>query len=647
MEGEKAPLLPMQAAAAAAAAGEEEEAEDEVEAMTVEAEEGDEAVSPAAAATAVAAREGMRGSSSSRRKYVDLRMEAAAGRAEFVAAMDNWMALTESSKWKLKKAATEALRWRHLHHGVGALDCIRQAVVQVRSAILLCRCVRLAKAEMKGCSAREDALAKACRAAGAAGIFAAAVEEEVEELEPERDEEGWGVQWIEADEVVRYMPEDDLEDDLAGVSEKLLAWVAVPQAEAREVLQALMEVLLLEMEDLGARFEINDPAQTHPAILPGLAIVPALPAVPGAAAGGLVTAAAGAGAAAAVPGQAVQGAAEGEAAEGAAAEGAAAEGAAAEGAAAERTAAEGAAAERTAAEGTAAERTAAEGTAAERTAAEGTAAERTAAEGTAAERTAAEGTAAERTAAEGTAAERTAAEGTAAERTAAEGTAAERTAAEGTAAERTAAQEPRSKGGEARGAVGEDVRAAGASEQLPRAKQLGDRSAARLPPQGSAPPKKSTASKTSTLATPVEVVCPPLESLTLDTIRFVSTCDPDGLPSLPSASPLMCPSPPTTRFPSLPSSSSPFSTIPRMSGEPRSFESLARAAVCRRLKSLALLNCCGLEEGQLVQLLRACVMLEDLKVEGCDGFSDSVIAGSQMEVLTRLRVVGCGGIMSE
>ncbi|CAI5966720.1 unnamed protein product [Closterium sp. NIES-65] len=505
--------------AAAAAAG-EAETEDEAEAMTAEAKEGDEAVSPAAAATPVVC-------SSRRRRYVDLRKEAAAGRAEFVAAMDNWMALTKTSKWKLKKAATEALRWRRLHHRVGALDFISQAVVQVLSAILLCRCVRLAKAEMKGWSAREAALAKACRAAEAAGIFTAAVEEEVEEeegVEPERDdEEGRGGQGIDAEEVVRYMPEDDLEDDLAAVSEKLLAWVAVPRADARELLHALMELLLLEMEDMGARFEIHDPAQPHPTILPGLVIVPALAAVPGAAAGGLVTAAAGAGAAAAVPGPAVHGTAEGAAAEGAAAEGAAAEGAAAEGAAAEGAAAEGAAAEGAAAEGM---------------------------------------------------------------------------AAEGTATEGTAAQDPRSAQEEARGAVGEDVRAAGAFEQLPRAKQLGGRSSTRPPPQGSAPPKKSTVSKTSTLATPVEVLCPPLESLTLDSIRFT-------------------------------------------------FESLARAAVCGRLKSLALLNCCGLEEGQLEELLRACGMLEDLRVQGCDGFSGSVIAGSRLEVLNRLSVVGCGGITAD
>ncbi|CAI5480005.1 unnamed protein product [Closterium sp. Yama58-4] len=196
--------------------------------------------------------------------------EAAAGRAEFVAAMDNWLALSKTSQWKLIKAATEALRWRHLHHGAGALHLIHRAVIHVRSAILLCRCVRLAKAEMKGWSEREDALAKACRAAGAAGVFAAAVEEQVEVVEQEREVDGWGVQWIEAEEVARYMPEDDLEDDLAVVSEKLLAWVVVPQADAREVLHALMEVLLLEMEDMGARFEIHDPAQPHPAILPGV-----------------------------------------------------------------------------------------------------------------------------------------------------------------------------------------------------------------------------------------------------------------------------------------------------------------------------------------------------------------------------------------
>ncbi|CAI5519074.1 unnamed protein product, partial [Closterium sp. Naga37s-1] len=78
-----------------------------------------------------------------------------------------------------------------------------------------------------------------------------------------------------------------------------------------------------------------------------------------------------------------------------------------------------------------------------------------------------------------------------------------------------------------------------------------------------------------------------------------------------------------------------------------SFESLARAAVFRRLKSLALVNCCGLEEGQLVELLRACGMLEDLRVEGCDGFSDSVMAASKLVLLTWLSVVGCSGITAD
>ncbi|CAI6007637.1 unnamed protein product [Closterium sp. NIES-65] len=51
--------------------------------------------------------------------------------------------------------------------------------------------------------------------------------------------------------------------------------------------------------------------------------------------------------------------------------------------------------------------------------------------------------------------------------------------------------------------------------------------------------------------------------------------------------------------------------------------------------------------GLLVRLLRACGMLEDLRVEGSDGFSDTVIAGSKLEVLTRLTVVGCGGITAD
>ncbi|CAI5480217.1 unnamed protein product [Closterium sp. Yama58-4] len=364
--------------AASPAAASEEEAGDESDAMTTteaEAAENGEPALPAAAATTVVACGGMtRGSS--RRRYVDLRREAAAERAEFVAAMDNWMAFTKMSKWKLKEAAREAVQHRHMHQGLEALHYIHQAAVHVRSAILHCRCVRLAKAKMRRRGARDGAVAKACRAADAAGFFTAAAEDEEVEVEPEREEEGRGGEGIEAEEVVRYMPEDDLEDDLAAVSEKLLAWVAVPQADAQELLHALME------------------------------------------------------------------------------------------------------------------------------------------------------------------------------------------------------------------------------------------------------------------------------SLTLDTIRFVSTCDRSGLPSLPSACSLMCPSPPTTPFPSLPSSSSP-SSIPRLISEPQSFESLARAAALRRLKSLAILNCCGLEEGQLVTLLRACGMLEDLRVEGCSGFSDTVIAGSKLEALTRLSVVGCSEITAD
>ncbi|CAI5520647.1 unnamed protein product [Closterium sp. Naga37s-1] len=81
--------------------------------------------------------------------------------------------------------------------------------------------------------------------------------------------------------------------------------------------------------------------------------------------------------------------------------------------------------------------------------------------------------------------------------------------------------------------------------------------------------------------------------------------------------------------------------------KPQSFESLTRAAVFGRLKSLALLNCTGLREGQLVRLLRACGMLEELRVEGSDAFSDTVIAGSQLDVLTRLTVVGCGGVTAD
>ncbi|CAI5954045.1 unnamed protein product [Closterium sp. NIES-64] len=62
-------------------------------------------------------------------------------------------------------------------------------------------------------------------------------------------------------------------------------------------------------------------------------------------------------------------------------------------------------------------------------------------------------------------------------------------------------------------------------------------------------------------------------------------------------------------------------TTPNKSiSEKQTFESLARAAVFGRLKSFALLNCRGLGEGQLVRLLCACGMLEDLRVEGSDAF---------------------------
>ncbi|CAI5976941.1 unnamed protein product [Closterium sp. NIES-64] len=112
----------------------------------------------------------------------------------------------------------------------------------------------------------------------------------------------------------------------------------------------------------------------------------------------------------------------------------------------------------------------------------------------------------------------------------------------------------------------------------------------------------------------------------------------------PSASPRMCPSPPITPLPSLHSSSSPYPVPRNPSSEPHSFKSLARAAVFARLKSLALVNSYGVGEGQLVRLLSACGMLEDLRVEGSDGFSDAIIAQSKSELLTRLTVVECGGI---
>ncbi|CAI5505248.1 unnamed protein product [Closterium sp. Naga37s-1] len=129
---------------------------------------------------------------------------------------------------------------------------------------------------------------------------------------------------------------------------------------------------------------------------------------------------------------------------------------------------------------------------------------------------------------------------------------------------------------------------------------------------------------------------------------FASTRDPSWLPShFPSASPRMCPSPHTAPLPYFPTNPPSPYAVPSLNREPQSFRSLARAAVFGRVKSLAILNCSGLRERHLVRLLRACAILEDLRVEGSDALSDTVIAGSKLEVLTRLTVVGCGGVTAD
>ncbi|CAI5498189.1 unnamed protein product [Closterium sp. Naga37s-1] len=418
------------ASAAAAAAAEEtpEEATAAGAAAETTAEEG----------TAVAADKGTRGNRN-RRYYLDIRAEAAAARADTVAAIDESRALLTTARQKLRKAASEALQTRRMH-GEAALANIRQAVILVRAAMSLCRCLRVAVAHVDGRAAREKALAKVGSAAESAGFFTAAVDCEREEGEREREGQGGGGGG-EVEGLVNFTPESDLPADLAEVSETLLgeqtgmwpAFVAVSRAEARALLHAQTEQLVEHMEAITA-------------------------------------------------------AADGAAADGAAADGAAADGAAADGAAADGAAADGAAAQ-------------------------------------------------------------------------------ELTSAEG------------ESGGQ----------------------------------------------------------------------WFASTCDPSWMPSpLLSASPLMCPfSHTSSPHASLPSSSSSPNPVPSVSSEPQSFKALARAAVCGRLKSLALVNCTGLGERQLVRLLSACGILEELRVEGSDGFSDTVIARSQLEVLTRLTVVGSGGVTAD
>ncbi|CAI7838209.1 unnamed protein product [Closterium sp. NIES-54] len=152
-------------------------------------------------------------------------------------------------------------------------------------------------------------------------------------------------------------------------------------------------------------------------------------------------------------------------------------------------------------------------------------------------------------------------------------------------------------------------------------------------------------------AIPVRVFCPCLESLTLQVLYFSTTPHTWLPPTLPSAPPLMyLPSPPPSSFSH--ASSSSFSTCLSSSVsfarspsiQAMSFQSIARAAVLGQLKRLALVCCLGLEEQEWLKLLTACVKLEELKVQQNDKFSDAVMAGSRLSMLTSLTVLGCDKI---
>ncbi|CAI5962476.1 unnamed protein product [Closterium sp. NIES-64] len=96
----------------------------------------------------------------------------------------------------------------------------------------------------------------------------------------------------------------------------------------------------------------------------------------------------------------------------------------------------------------------------------------------------------------------------------------------------------------------------------------------------------------------VQVFCPPLESLTLRSLRFASPPLVPWLPpSLSSESPRMY----LSSSPASPPSSSWY--------HPMSFESLARAAAFMHLKLLALVCCVGLKEQDWLELLGACSKL--------------------------------------
>ncbi|CAI6002372.1 unnamed protein product [Closterium sp. NIES-64] len=158
-------------------------------------------------------------------------------------------------------------------------------------------------------------------------------------------------------------------------------------------------------------------------------------------------------------------------------------------------------------------------------------------------------------------------------------------------------------------------------------------------------------------AVPVQVFCPPLESLTLRSLCFASPPLVPWLPpSLSSESPRMylssSPSPPSyschsSSSSSLSSSSSPSSTSSRSSCAPSPsgpFESIARAAAFRLLKHLALVRCVGLKEHEWLELLGACFKLEELRVLQDSSISDAVVAGSRLGTLASLTQVECDKI---
>ncbi|CAI5494660.1 unnamed protein product, partial [Closterium sp. Naga37s-1] len=149
-------------------------------------------------------------------------------------------------------------------------------------------------------------------------------------------------------------------------------------------------------------------------------------------------------------------------------------------------------------------------------------------------------------------------------------------------------------------------------------------------------------------AVPVQVFCPRLESLSLEVLYFSTTPHTWLPPTLPSAPPLMyLSSPPPSSFHTSSSSNSSClspssdSAARSPSIQAMSFHSIARAAVFGQLKRLSLVCYLGLEEQEWLKLLTARVKLEELKVQQNDKFSDAVMAGSRLSMLTSLTVLGC------